>query len=359
MKPRARLAIIGTAVAALAAVAAPAMADSSIAVSLSSGSGTRTLYLFQPDGTTPLTSTDLSSGTSNFIAKVTDSAFSNSNFTVQATMSNLYAFPNGQYDCTKAPVPSSAITLSSPTGLLSVDGVSANLTPVFNLTGTLTPLEVPGLTSPVPINLNVDGILPTTQSPLSQSQLTGSSVTNLIGSSLATLESQLPISLGTTGLGGNFASPAPHPSCMTTVPNPATQVQVMSGTADPTGLLADLKTLIQSTLGGNATPTVTQLIDAVSSNPANGYLTSSAVSTALQGVPALISQLGIGGLANQTVLTDIENNLTGTVASVTTLPGSVVQTGNYSSSPDLAVDATKIPANGTFKGVMTVTMVSG
>jgi hypothetical protein len=234
--------------------------------------------------------------------------------------------------------------LSSPTGLLSVAGVNANLTPVFNIVGTLTPLNTLGLTSSVPINLNVNGLLPAAQNPLSQSQLTGSNITNLIGSTLSSVESQLPVSLGTAGLGGSFASPDVHPTCDTGATNP-TQVPVMSSTADPTGVLGDVQSLIAGVTG--AAPNLTTLVN-------DGYLTSSAVSTALQGVSGLINQLGLGGLTGD--LTSILNTLTSTISSVTVLPGSLVQSGNYSSSPNLNVNTSGIPA-GTYKGVMTVTLV--
>ena len=344
MRSRVRLAIIGASVAALAgAVAAPAMAGS-VSVTMSTTSGTRTLNLYQPDGTTPLTSSDLSTGASNFIAQVVDSSYSNNGFKVQATMSNLYGFANNTYNCNVS-VPSSAINLSSPTGLLSLAGVNANLTPVFTLVGTLTPLNVLGLLSSVPINLPVNGLLPASLSPVSQSQLTGLSATNLIGSTLAGVESKLPVSLGTTGLGGSFTAPDAHPACPGGGVNP-TQVQIMNSAADPGGVLAQLQSLIQTALG-TATPTVTQLIS-------GGFLSSSAVSTALQSVTSLVNQLGLGGLTG--ALGTIEGLLTSTLSGVTLLPSSLVQSGNYSSSPNLAVNTAGIPA-GTYKGVMTVTLL--
>lgn len=334
----------------LAMLAGPAFASSNVDVLYSSTGGSRTLSLFEPDGTTPLASTDLSSGASNFIAKVQDSSYSNSGFKVQATMSNLYSYDSAtkSYTCSSM-VPSSAVSLSSPTGLLTVGGVTANLTPVFTLVGTLTGVNVgdPLLVTPVTVDNTVNGLLPTGQNPLSQSQITGSTASNLVGSALANVEKLLPVSLGTTGLGGAFTNPDVHPTCDTTATG-ATPVQMMSGTADPTGLLGTVQNLINSTVG-TATPTVAQLI-------ANGYLTSSQVSTMLQSLTSLVDQLG--GLTQLTNdLPNIENALTATITAVTTLPGSIVQSGTYTSSPDLAINTTGIPA-GSYKGVMTVTLVS-
>jgi hypothetical protein len=341
------LAIVGASVAALAAgIAGPAVASSGVGVSLTTSSGSRTLNLYQPDGVTQFTQSDLSSGASNFIAKVTDNGYSNNGFKVQATMSNLYSFANNSYNCNSF-VPSSVINLSSPPGLLTVDGVTANLTPVFSLSGTIPALALPGILSPVTItNLPVNGLLPNGQNPISQSQLTGSGVNALVGSTLAGVESKLPVSLGTTGLGGNFTNPDVHATCDPSATG-ATPVQMMSGTADPTGVLSDLQSLIQTTVG-SAAPSVTTLIT-------DGYLTNNAVSTALQTVNALVNDLGLSGLTGSN-LTTLEGYLTGAISSVTTLAGSLVQTGNYSSSPTLAVNTSGIPA-GTYKGVMTVTLL--
>jgi hypothetical protein len=342
-----KLAAIGASAAMLAFLAGPAF-GAGVDVLYSSNGGSRTLSLYEPDGTTPLTSTDLSSGTSNFIAKVQDNGYTNNGFTVQATMSNLYSYASSTntYNCNSY-VPSNAISLSSPTGMLSVAGVNANLTPVFTVVGTLTPTNTPGLTSTVSVNNTIDGLLPASQNPLSQAQLTGSSATNLFGSTLATLGGDLPVNLDTTGLGGTFTNPDVHPTCDTTATG-ATPVQIMSGTADPTGLLTAVQNVIGNTLGAGVTdPTLTQLISA-------GYLTSSQVSTMLQGISGLVSGLGLPGITSD--LTTIEGILTAAVSSVTALPGSIIQSGTYSSSPDLAINTSGIPA-GSYKGVMTVTLL--
>ena len=352
MRSRIRLAVVGASVVALAAaVATPALA-SSVSVTMSTTSGTRTLNLFQPDGTTPLTSTDISSGASNFIAQVVDSSYSNNGFKVQATMSNLYGFANNAYNCNVS-VPSSAITLGSPTGLLSLAGVNASLTPVFTLVNqTLGIGSVLGILSPVNItSLPISGVLPASLSPLSQSQLTGSGVTNLINpisGTLSSVLSKLPVSPGSAGLGGNFGSPDVHPTCDTNATN-ASQVQIMNAAADPNGVLGPLEGLIQGVLG-TATPTLTQLIS-------GGFLSGSAVSSALQSVTGLVSQLGLGGLTG--ALSTIEGllnvNLLG-AGGLSLGSGSLLQSGNYSSSPNLTVNTAGIPA-GTYKGVMTVTLL--
>lgn len=340
-----KLAAIGVSAAMLALLAGPAF-GASVDVLYSSNGGSRTLSLFEADGTTPLASTDLSSGTSNFVAKVQDANYSNKGFKVQATMSNLYSYTGGNYTCSSM-VPSSAVTLSSPTGLLNVAGVSVNLTPVFAVVGTLqngVNITDPLLSSPVSISSTLDGLMPSGQNPLSQTQVTGSSVTNLFGSTLAGVESKLPVSLNTTGLGGTFTNPDIHPTCDTGATG-ATPVQIMSGTADPTGLLGVVQNLIQTTTG-SANPNLSQLITA-------GYTTSSDVTTMLEGT-ALGTLLGPAGIAND--LSTIESDLTTSVTSVTSLAGSMIQSGTYTSGPSLAINTTGIPA-GSYKGVMTVTLL--
>lgn len=341
--------MLGISVAALGAGATPAMASSTsappVTVSLTSNGGSRTLSLWQPDGTTPLTTTDLSSGTSNFIAQVKDATYSNTDFTVQATMSNLYTS-----NCSSM-IPSSAISLTSPTNLLTVAGVSANLTPVFNVAGTLTSTQVPELlTSTLPVSSTVSGELPTGQTPLSQSQITsGSTLANLVGPTASGLGTDLPVNLANTiGTPQAFQTADAQPTCDPGVVG--SPVQIMSGTADPTGLLGPLESLISSTVGtvGSNGPTLSQLVAA-------GYLTNSQVSTMLQGITGLTSLVGVNLTGD---LSSIESTLTASLTTVTSATGSLVQTGSYSSSPSLSVDASKIPGAGSYTGLMTVTLVS-
>lgn len=356
MKFSRKLAALGAGTAVLAALATPALAGP-VNVSLTTGGG-RTLALYEPDGTTPLTATNLTSGSSNFIAQVADSGYTNGPFTVQATMSNLYSYAGASYVCSSY-IPSSAITLSSPSGLLTVGGVSAAATPVFTMTGVLTNTLLPLIPSLSPVTLTgttVDGVLPTT--PISQSTLTGSSATNLFGSTLSGVESQLPVNLSTPSAGGAFTNPDVHPTCDPSVTSTPTPVQIMHGAANPAGLLNDLVSEITAAtcsatgtaVALGSTPTLSQLICA-------GYLTSSAVSTVLQANTTLMTDLG--GLTGLTAnLATIESNITASVSStaMSLLAGATTQSGNYSSSPSLAVTVPST-ASGTYKGLMTVTLL--
>lgn len=350
MKLSRRLAALGLGTGLLASLAAPAMASTSVNVSLSTPADQRTLNLYEPNGSTPLTSTDLSSGSSNFIAQVVDNGYSDTSFTVQATMSNLYSYVNGSYQCSATPIPSSAITLSSPSGLLTVGGVSAAVTPVFQMIGTLTSSLLPGLTTSIPLTGTlVDGTLPTT--PLSQSTLTGSSATSLFGTTLSGVEGNLPVSLSTPATGTAFTNPDAQPTCDPNATN-ATPAQIMHGTANPAGLLNDLISEITTTVG-TASPTLQQLVNA-------GYLTSSAVSAVLEQNTTLMNALG--GLSGLTAdLSTILNDITTSISASGTNPmsllsGATSQSGNYEASPTLAVT---VPpgAAGSYQGLMTVTLL--
>jgi hypothetical protein len=348
---RRRLAALGLGTALLAAFAAPAMASTAVNVSLSTPANQRTLNLYQPNGSTPLTSTDLSTGSSNFIAQVVDNGYSDTSFTVQATMSNLYSYVNGAYQCSATPVPSSAITLSSPSGLLTVGGVSAAVTPVFQMIGTLTSTQLPVLgTSTVNLTgTTVDGTLPTT--PISQSTLTGSSATSLFGSTLSGVEGDLPVSLSAPATGTAFTNPDVQPTCDPNATG-ATPAQIMHGTANPTGLLSDLVSEITAAVG-TATPTLQQLVTA-------GYLTSSAVSAVLAQNTTLMNALGgLTGLTSDlsTILGDITSSISSSGTNpMSLLSGATSQSGNYESSPTLAVTVPST-ATGTYQGVMTVTLL--
>jgi hypothetical protein len=362
MKLSRTLAALGVSAGALAALATPALASSpQVTVTLTTG-GSRTMNLYEADGTTPLTTTDLSTGSSNFVAQVQDATYTNQAFTVQSTMTNLYPYSNNAYQCTARPfIPSSAVSLSSPSGLLTVAGVSAATTPVFTLTGTLTSSNVPGLLSTVTLATTDNppttavGVLPTT--PLTQTALTGSGG-SLFGSTLSGVESKLPVSLSTPNTGGAFANPDAHSTCDPSATG-ATPVQIMHGTANPTGLVGDLINQISTavcntnntTLGTD--PTLSALICA-------GYLTNNAVSTAVQSNSTLMAALG--GLAGLTPtnLTDIENTLTAPLTStaLSLLSGATSQSGTYDSSPSLVVTVPS-GSSGTYEGVMTVTLVDG
>ena len=356
MRSRVRLAVIGTTVAALAAAtAAPALAASSgVPVSFASAApgGTRTLVLDDTQGNA-LTALDMSSGTNSFIAKVLDSNnYVNKGYTVQATMSNLYGFNSGTgtWNCNQV-VPSSKLSLTSPSSLLNVTGLAAGLTPVFSLSGNLSGIlgGLLGLGSGTISGSPVTGLAQS----LTQGNLVGAGNTgNLFGSTLTGLLGQLPIGILGNTTGSAFTNPDIDPTgsnCnIVTSGTNATQVPVMSGTANGSGLLSDVTNLVESLTGttGTGLPNATQLISA-------GLLNQGSVLSLVCSVLSIACNL-LSGLQITNILNTLTDNLT--TSPLTLLSGVTGQSGTYSSQPGMAINTSGITAGG-YKGTMTVTLV--
>lgn len=339
-----KLAAVGATAAVVGLLAGPAFGQTSgvnVTLQTAGPNGGRTLELFNNSGQT-LSGLDLSSGTNSFVAKVVDSNYAEKGFTVQATMSNLYGFNSGtgQYTCTSK-IPSSAVTMSSPGGL-EVSGLGASVTPNYILSGALGGVS-PLLTGVVLDSTN--GQIQGVAQALTQGQLVGAGNTgSLFGSTLASLMADLPVQVSTPA-GGPFTNPAADPSgasCGVAGAN-ATPVTMMTGTANAAGLLSDFQALLSS-VTGSASPTVTTLIN-------DGYLDPNAVTSLL----LTVTGLPLGELTP--LLPSIENTLTGTLNSVTPLVSTVTSvTGNYSSNPGVAINTSGVPA-GSYKGLMTITLM--
>lgn len=358
MRTKVRLAVIGASVVMLAGGTLSAFADT-VTVSFNGGTGTRTLELRDLQGNN-LTNLDMSGGTNSFVAKVVDSSFTNTGYTVQAEMSNLYGYDaaSNTWNCSQE-IPSSKLALSSPSGLLSVNGVIGYVTPVFNLSGDLS--SVLGLAPGVGQITNQ----PVTGQALSltQSELTALSSSNLIGSTLAQAMTRLPMSIA-SGAGGAFSTPAADPSgsnCGISTGSNATNVQVMSGAPDASGLLSDVEAIVQSATN-TAAPTATDLVaDGVDSTGV--CTTATAGCTAFLTVNQVLAMVSTALGTNSSLLTSsqvtgILNTLTTTVGSGITLVSTATgQSGNYSSQPAMAINTSGIGA-GSYSGQMTVTLIS-
>jgi hypothetical protein len=344
-------------VGALSAYGVPAMAANTgapfITFSTAAGCSTcRTLLLSNTDGSN-LSTLNLSSGAGAFLANVQDTGIAPAalgNFSVTATMSNLYQFDSGSntYTCAVS-IPSSAINMNSVPTLLNASGLGASLQPVLSITGNITTL----ITAPVlallggtvPVGTpDITGVQGDIQhlASLSQSELAnGSAVSSLVGSLL----NNLPVSLS-TGTGGAFTNPAAPPSGSGCTPpgGTATAVPVLNGALSSTPLLGDLQTAL-----GN--PTVTQLItDGLISSTTAESLISSA--TKLQ--PAVLETTFAPALVP--LLTQIENTLTAAVTGI--VSAATTLTGTYGSEPVMGINgAGAAPA--TYQGVLTVTLTSG
>jgi hypothetical protein len=337
--------VLGAAlVGAAASAGTPARAASSgsalITYTQTSGSGPggRTLALYNSSGQA-LSSLDLSQGANSFEAAVTDTNYTQTGFSVTATMSNLYGYSAGTYNCSQK-IPSTDISLSSPSGLLEATGISGAATPSITLSGNLTSilgsvlLGALGLSSANITNMPVTA----TSQALTEAQLAGGHTGELIGTVLSGANTDLPIAISSAS-GGAFTNPAADPSgasCGVTGSS-ATSIDVENGSANATGLLSDVTSVVNSL--GSPTTATTLISD--------GWLSASNVMTQVSqtlGVPLA----DISGLQSAILAA-----LTPTVASV---PGTgVTVNGQYNATPVMSINASGV-ASGTYQGQLTVTL---
>lgn len=131
-----RVAVLIT-LAALAAAVIPAGADE-VTVSVSNPGGSRTLYVETVLGQ-PLTALDFGTTRSQpFRVRVVDSTMDRSGFQVLTTMTKLYKVDGATYAWEDSPIDSANLGISYPPDPLNLLDVEAVVTPVFNLTETLS-----------------------------------------------------------------------------------------------------------------------------------------------------------------------------------------------------------------------------
>lgn len=129
--------LVGGLALVAAIVAGPAQSQTSVDVTLSTGAGTRTLFVENMLGQ-ELTGLDFGTGRSlPFRVRVVDSEFGRQGFNVSATMTHLYKDNSGTLDyATK--VASSDVSLGSQTQPLNVLSVDAKVQPLVNTVSTIT-----------------------------------------------------------------------------------------------------------------------------------------------------------------------------------------------------------------------------
>jgi hypothetical protein len=132
-----RIAILVTLAALAAAAIVPAGADE-VTVSVSNPGGSRTLFVENVLGQ-PLTALDFGTTRSQpFRVRVVDSTMDRSGFQVLTTMTKLYKVDGATYAWNDNPIPSTNLGISYPPDPLNLLDVEAIVTPVFNLTETLS-----------------------------------------------------------------------------------------------------------------------------------------------------------------------------------------------------------------------------
>src|SRR3954451_17020343 len=326
--PSSRRALAALAAAGTLVVPVAAFADSSTVpvTTVVGATGTRTLAVTDPTGAA-IGASGLPLGAGHggaMLVNVTDLNYQHAGYQVSATMSNFYPWSGSAYDFTGAPIPSSAISVGYPSGLLDLVNVKSLVAPVLHLTGSIT---VGGLGIPTAINQNVDGATTSVQT-------LANTVTQ---STLAGALAELPVTLQ-TGQTGAFTAADGLPGEPTAHPNPTSKV-LMSGAAQ-SPLSAALLTALNTAYGGK---TAAQLVAA-------GLLDQNAV------VSAVAQQLGITpDLLSGADITSIMSTLTGTV---TSLAGSILgQTGSYNTMPTLSINVPSSAAAGVYRGQLVVTLM--
>lgn len=305
--------------------------------------GGRTLSLYNNQGTS-LSTLDLSQGANSFEAVVTDSNYDNYGFNVTATMSNLYGYSDGNYNCSQM-IPSSDVYLASPTSLLDVGGVSDSAIPTLTLSGNIgsalgsTILTALGISSGAANITNL--ATTTTDEAYNQSQLDGGVAGSLIGSAVTTADSSLPIAITAPNnvSGTAFANPAADPTganCNVSGSD-ATPVAVESGSDDLTGMTSD----VTGVVNGLASPTTALTL------ANDGWISESSVISGVESalhIPA--------GLLNST----IDNNIMSALLPTVTGNSSIEVNGSYAATPSMWISSSSTIPGGAYQGQLTVTL---
>lgn len=360
----------------VAAVAAPALAATSVPVTVVGLGGTRQFAVEDIAGN-PLTSLDLGTGGAQpFRTHVTDSAFlpsaTGGNYDVTATLSNLYLKTGAGSTSTdfnyNVKVPSSALSIGFGSNPLSVNGLSLIDLPTLNLAGDMASCASLDGTLQGILGLNVLGVVIGSNSALSTLcttlGVTGSSVAATVDATLQTVTSSLPLAKLPTALsgatGGTFTTPsfATGVGAFDTVGAAAaggavpSAVELMKGTTAPSldaDFAADLRTQIIAALPvplttASGAGAQTQLASVV------GVLQSSST--------PVLSQLGavLNGLTSTQQSTVINSLFTSIGAVLPVIDDIHGITGNSYAFPVLEAAPTT-PVAGTYGGTMTVTFV--
>ena len=329
MIARSRLRIVAAA-GALTLVAgagsAYAVQGSTITVGATVINGTRTLNVKDVAGGA-VSSLALGAGHGGaLLVNVSDINYAHVGYQVTATMSNLYPYSNGNYQFNQAPIPSSAVSLSFPGGLLDVANLSTLVTPLIHLTDSALPF-----TALTPLNATVSG---TTTS-------VATLATTVTQSTITALGNELPVRVATGG-GGAFTNPAGVTGQSGTF-NP-TAVGVLDGTAQS---LSELLNDLTSALN-NAKTTAQDFVTA-------GLLDQNSVLAAAAAQLGLTTDQLTGAQITQIM------NAAATVSSLQPLAGLtdevLGQTGSYNTVPQLSLQVPSQQPAGNYQGELTLTLM--
>jgi hypothetical protein len=354
------------AAAAALALAAPALADN-VSVTLTGSGGTRQFSVEDMSGN-PLTALDLTSSSQPFKVHVQDNAFLPSagqgNYSVSATMSNLYLKTGASTYNYAVKVPSSDLSVGFGSNPLSATGLSLVDLPTLNLTGTLTcdPLNLQSLATQLGLGSLaglLSGVLTQLTNLCTAITANGGAVTAAVNGAQQTISptistlTDLPTALG-GATGGTFTNAsfasgtvgAGDTAGATGAPS-ATSVSLMQGTQ---GLTSALATAIKNALDGTA---------ALVAGSGTALTTTQAVTTGLTtagtAVDNALAQL-LQTVSSSQAVSAINTALSLASFATPVLSDIRAVTGSYYSVPVLQASA-RTPVAGTYGGTMTVTFV--
>ncbi|HZT66158.1 MAG TPA: hypothetical protein VFA11_10255 [Acidimicrobiales bacterium] len=349
MRSKAKLAAAGAAVISLVAVAGAAGAQTSLVnVSLANTSPTRTLYVENLAGQ-DLSQSGLNLGSlrsAPFRVRVVDQTMTPQNFSVSATMTNLYQCSGSGSSCTPVQsqsIDSSNVSLSYGTNPLDVLNVSATVAPLFNFSEDVSTVDSSLCTTLQTLSGNPGACTISLTSLQGLPQTLNQAVSGLTASAL----SGLPL-VPQSGSAGAFASPDWQGVASAFKPsNPAapTQLPVLTGGSN---LTSGVLTTLQNAL---ATSPTNSIVDV------NSVLVP-ALSNALGTAVASATNANAGGPVWALLTTAQQNELVAnlTPALVPILAAQVTGlSGTYMSFPTLNVSVPNTAAGGTYEGTLVVT----
>ena len=365
------------AVTTVVALAGPALA-ASVDVTVVGLGGTRQFSVEDLSGAT-LTELDLGTGQAKpFRTRVTDTGFlptsaASDDYTVTATLSNLYLKSGSSTYNYAVKIPSSALAIDFGSTPLAGSGISLQDLPKLSLTGTLSsclalsdPLKAAlglgtsGLLDGLPLDPSNTALTTLCATLLSTQSLTAT-VDGVVQDLTPTITDVLDLPSQLSGaVGGPFTNAsyaagtvgAGDTSGASGAPSP-TAVSLMSGTHNlSAGLITALTSVLNDALSGlplvstAATPTKSTLDAVVAGLSTTGNTLASQLSAVLATLSAADKATVINGLGlTATPLAPVLADIAGI-------------TGSYSAFPILTASPDN-PVAGTYGGTMTVTFVQG
>ena len=308
-------------VALLVAVAVPASAQTPVDVIVGNG-GDRTLYVEDMLGNELETLDFGALRTLPFRVRVVDDAFDRDDFTVLASMTNLYPEDDDGDLVLDGEIASGQLEIVNPLNPLNVTGVSTLVQPVFDIsmsvTGPLCGLLGFGVALVCEVDLtDVEGKLQELDAVVDLANLAN---LPLVPQAPEEGSFDVPDWVGDTLPAKPGGAPA------------ATQLQLLSGDAGANDILAALETQLDALV---ASADLDDLVDV-------GAL----ISAVQDETGALLEVADITALLGETI--DV-------VAEPLALGDLLYQTGTYTSYPMLRVTVPEEQANGTYRGTLVVT----